>query len=42
MVTKKTKDLIENEAGITSSLSSEDIRAFIAQISEEIKSKKGQ
>jgi hypothetical protein len=41
MVTKKTKDLIENEAGITSSLSPEDIRAFIAEISEEIKSKKG-
>jgi hypothetical protein len=42
MVTKKTKDLIENEAGITTSLSPEDIRAFIAEISEEIKSKKGQ
>ena len=40
--TQKAKDLIEYESGITSSLSDEEIRNLIAEIAQEIKSKKSQ
>ncbi len=40
MTTRTAKDLIESESGVTSSLSDEEIREYIANVTKEIKSKK--
>lgn len=39
VTTNKAKDLVENEFGITVSLSNEEIKNYIAEISAEIKKK---
>jgi hypothetical protein len=41
-VTEKARDLLENESGISSSLSDEQIKNYITEIAEEINSKKSQ
>lgn len=40
MTTRGTRDLIESESGVASSLSDEEIREYIAKVTEEIKNKK--
>ena len=42
VTTNKAKDLVENEFGITPLLSEDEIRDYIAEIAEEIKSKRRQ